>query len=117
MQGTPLRLTHFRWCKKQRMPHIHLTTIAAQLPQAWTSQVQTQLGSTRVKVLRMDAAAYPDETHDYPEGLLVLEGCMQLTVQGAPVTVAAGGLYVVPAGVPHAVAPGSFGTLVILDMP
>jgi mannose-6-phosphate isomerase-like protein (cupin superfamily) len=98
------------------MPLIALTAIAAQLPQAWTSQIQTQLGSTRIKVLRMDGAAYPDETHHYAEGLLVMDGLMQLTVQGTPVTVAAGELYVVPANTPHAVAAGSYGTLVILDV-
>ncbi|MDR7376638.1 mannose-6-phosphate isomerase-like protein (cupin superfamily) [Rhodoferax ferrireducens] len=98
------------------MPHIPLTAIAAQLPQAWTSQIQAYVGTTRIKVLRMDGCDYPDETHDYAEGLLVLEGEMQLTVQGALVTVAAGELYLVPAGTPHAVAPGSYGTLVILDV-
>nr|WP_315237283.1 cupin domain-containing protein [uncultured Albidiferax sp.] len=98
------------------MPHIPLTAIAAQLPQAWTSQIQAYVGTTRIKVLRMDGCDYPNETHDYAEGLLVLEGEMQLTVQGALVTVAAGELYLVPAGTPHAVAPGSYGTLVILDV-
>nr|WP_315201505.1 cupin domain-containing protein [uncultured Albidiferax sp.] len=98
------------------MPLIPLTAIAAQLPQAWTSQIQSHVGATRIKVLRMDDAAYPDETHDYAEGLLVLDGQMQLTVQGEPVTVAAGELYLVPAHTPHAVAAGSYGTLVILDI-
>ena len=40
---------------------------------------------------------------------------MLLDIGGDLVRVGPGELYVVPAGVPHAVAPGSHGTLVILD--
>ncbi|MBT2116440.1 cupin domain-containing protein [Dyella sp. LX-66] len=97
------------------MTRIALAEAAASLPQAWTSQVLARFGGAHLKVLRMDASAYPDECHDYPEGLLVLDGQMLLEIDGAVVRVGAGELYVVPAGVPHAVAAGSHGTLVILD--
>jgi mannose-6-phosphate isomerase-like protein (cupin superfamily) len=97
------------------MSLIALTDTAGALPQAWASQVLARFGGANLKVLRMDASAYPDECHDYPEGLLVVEGEMLLEIDGAIVRVGAGELYVVPAGVPHAVAVGSRGTLVILD--
>lgn len=92
-----------------------LTAAAGALPQAWTSRVLARFGDANLKVLRMDASTYPDECHDYPEGLLVLEGEMLLAIEGAIVRVGAGELYVVPAGVPHAVAAGSRGVLLILD--
>lgn len=58
----------------------------------------------------MDAQPYPAETHAYAECLLVLDAELRLEVAGQPVTVGPGGL------VPHAVAPGSKGTLLILDV-
>ncbi len=51
-----------------------LTEVASQLPQAWSSRVLAQFGDARLKVVRMDDAAYPEESHNYAEGLLVLEG-------------------------------------------
>ena len=97
------------------MSLIALAETASHLPQSWTSRVLARFGDANLKVLRMDEAAYPDECHDYPEGLLVLDGQMLLEIGGAVVRVDAGHLYVVPAGVPHAVAAGSRGTLLILD--
>ncbi|EIL99791.1 MULTISPECIES: cupin domain-containing protein [Rhodanobacter] len=88
---------------------------AAQLEQTWRSQRLARVGDASLKLLRMDAQAYPDETHAYAEGLLVLEGELRLDVAGEAVTVAAGQLCMVPAGVPHAVLPGSSGTLLIID--
>ena len=97
------------------MSKVHLASIADQLPRAWNSTVVGQAAGANVKVLRMDAAAYPDESHDFDEALLVLDGCMRLAVQGQVTEVNAGEVFIVPAGVPHAVAPGSHGTLVIID--
>ena len=74
-----------------------------------------ELAGANIKVLRMDGAPHPDESHDHPEGLLVVDGQLNLTVGSEPITVRAGEIYVVPVGVAHAVAPGSTGTLVIFD--
>ncbi len=97
------------------MPKIHLISTANQLPSAWASAIVGQAAGSNVKVLRMDGAAYPDESHDFDEALLVLDGCMRLDLQGQVTEVNAGEVFIVPAGVPHAVAPGSHGTLVIID--
>ena len=97
------------------MSKIALAALAHQLPHAWHSTVVGRAAGAHVKVLRMDAAAYPDETHDFDEALLVLDGCMRLALQGQDTEVHAGEVFIVPAGVPHAVAPGSHGTLVIID--
>ncbi|XAH23734.1 cupin domain-containing protein [Xylophilus sp. GW821-FHT01B05] len=97
------------------MSHTNLLALAQANPQAWTSRICGQAAGANLKVLRMDAAAYPDESHDFDEALLVLDGCMNLDIHGEVVAVRSGEVFIVPAGVPHAVAPGSHGTLVIID--
>ncbi len=94
---------------------LDLAASAASLADAWRSQVVGRAGGANLKVLRMDASAYPDECHDFDEALLVLEGQMHLEIHQAVLTVRAGEVFIVPAGVPHAVAAGSSGVLVIID--
>ncbi|MCU6432215.1 cupin domain-containing protein [Undibacterium sp. Jales W-56] len=97
------------------MSKINLLASAESLPHAWRSKVLGCAGGANFKILRMDASAYPAECHDFDEALLVLDGQMNLEIQNSLVSVRAGELFIVPAGIPHAVAPGSFGTLVIID--
>ncbi len=97
------------------MSKIDLLAEAHALTNAWRSRVVGRAADANVKIVRMDDAAYPDETHEFDEALLVLEGQMNLNLQGQRVEVHAGEVYIVPAGVPHAVARGSHGTLVIID--
>jgi len=98
------------------MSHIHLNAFATQLQGAWKSAILAKIGGANLKVLRMDGTEYPDEVHDYPEGLLVLTGELKLTVEGVPVRIGQGEIYVVPPGVSHGVQPGSSGTLIIFDV-
>jgi len=95
---------------------VNLNTFAQALPKAWSSRVLERFGGGNLKVLRMDGTPYPDEVHDYAEGLLVIDGELRLRIHGEAVTVARGEVYVVPPGVPHSVDAGSAGTLVILDV-
>jgi mannose-6-phosphate isomerase-like protein (cupin superfamily) len=88
---------------------------ASQLSGPWRSVVIGQAAGANVKVLRMDDRAYPNETHEFAEALLVLEGQMNLELQDKIISVKHGEVFIVPAGIPHAVAPGSHGTLVIID--
>ncbi|MFF3029659.1 cupin domain-containing protein [Streptomyces rubiginosohelvolus] len=88
---------------------------ASALPRAWSSTVLARVGTASVRVLRMDALPVEEERHDEAEVLLVLDGRLELSVDGREVTVGPGGMYVVGAGVTHAVRPGSRGTLVIVD--
>ena len=97
------------------MSKSNLFAIAESLPQAWRSTIVGRAGNSNIKVLRMDACAYPDECHDFDEALLVLSGHMLLALGGDIVRVEAGEVYIVPAGVPHAVAAGSDGVLAIID--
>ena len=94
---------------------ISLMDAARSLPMAWSSSVLGKAAGANLKVLRMDGQAYPDESHDFDEALLVLEGQMNLLLQGRQIEVGAGEVFIVPAGTPHAVAPDSHGVLVIID--
>ncbi|MFH8369690.1 cupin domain-containing protein [Streptomyces sp. NPDC018031] len=97
------------------MSLIDLGSTAAALPDAWESRVLGRVGSAEVKVLRMDELPVREERHDAAEALLVLDGVLELTVAGTPVSVRPGELYLVDAGVIHAVRPGSRGTLVVFE--
>lgn len=97
------------------MTSINLTNRAAELPTAWRSTIVGKAAGANVKVLRMDSAVYPDEVHDFDEALLVIDGQMNLDINGEIASVHAGEVYIVPAGVAHSVAAGSHGTLVIID--
>lgn len=94
---------------------VDIRSTAAGLPDAWSSLLLGQVGSTRLKVLRMDGRLMAPESHDTAEALLVLDGTLQLVADGIEVEVCAGEMYMVEAGVEHAVRPGSRGTLVIIE--
>ncbi|MGK5549046.1 cupin domain-containing protein [Streptomyces sp. URMC 127] len=98
------------------MTVINLNDTAAALPDAWRSRVLGHIGPACLKVLRMSELPGEEESHDAPEALLVLDGRLELDVRGEAVTVGTGEVYVVPAGAPHAVRPGSRGTLVIVEL-
>ncbi|MFW3472921.1 cupin domain-containing protein [Streptomyces microflavus] len=94
---------------------VKVSEAAAVLPRAWSSTVLGRVGTAEVKVLRMDELPVEEERHAEPEALLVLDGLLELDVEGAAVTVGPGEMYVVAAGNAHAVRPGSKGTLVIVE--
>ncbi|MDH5824452.1 cupin domain-containing protein [Luteimonas sp. RD2P54] len=94
---------------------VALSAVAAGLARTWASTALATVGGARLKVLRMDARAYPPESHPHDEALLVLDGRMLLEVEGRPVAVEAGELVMVPAGTVHGVATGSHGTLLVID--
>lgn len=87
------------------------------LPEAWHSRILGRIGEANLKVLRMDERSIREEVHEYDEGLLVIDGRLELRVSGETLSVMPGQLYVAKAGVPHTVEMGSFGTLVIIDLP
>ncbi|MGE8155201.1 cupin domain-containing protein [Pseudomonas vancouverensis] len=98
------------------MALLDLDLISRGLAQTWTSTVIGRVGDANIKVLSMDEMSSAAEVHDYTEGLLVISGRLMLGVGGEAVTVEEGQIYVAEAGVPHAVLPGSSGTLVIIDI-
>ena len=94
-----------------------LKTEALALPETWHSRVLGRIGTANLKVLRMDERSVIEEVHEYDEGLLVIDGRLELGVTGKKISVTAGQLYIAKAGTPHTVETGSFGTLVIIDLP
>ena len=64
----------------------------------------------------MDEGGIPPEVHaEFDEALLVVDGRMELEVDGRVIELEAGDFYVVPAGMSHRVLPGSRGTLFLID--
>ncbi|MEU7026746.1 cupin domain-containing protein [Streptomyces sp. SBR177] len=99
------------------MSPVNLFDVASRLPAAWRSQTLGQVGTACVKVLRMDELPVEEEAHRVAEALIVLDGSLELVVDGAPMTAGPGELCLVPAGARHAVRPGSHGTLLIVEVP
>ncbi|MFF0739809.1 cupin domain-containing protein [Streptomyces sp. NPDC004111] len=99
------------------MSAIDLLEAAAGLPQAWRSHRLGRVGAACVKVLRMDGTPVAEESHGAAEALLVLDGRLELTVEGVEVSVGPGELFMVGAGAAHTVRPGSGGTLLIVELP
>lgn len=95
--------------------HTHLVDLASSLPESWRSKIVGEAAGANFKVVRMDGRAYPNESHSFNEALLVLEGQLNLQFGEEVTPVRSGEVYIVPAGLPHAVAEGSHGTLVIID--
>jgi mannose-6-phosphate isomerase-like protein (cupin superfamily) len=92
-----------------------LRQLADSLPAAWRSTRLGRIGNANFKVLRMEGPDDEQELHGYDEALLVLDGQLNLRLPDAIVEIAAGEAFIVPAGTPHSIAPGSHGTLVIVD--
>jgi len=98
------------------MSMIDLVKASQSLPKAWSSTLLGLVGSASIKLLRMDAAAYVEETHDYNEALIVIEGILELEVGAQLQKMRAGQMYIVQARTPHLVRQGSSGTLMIVDI-
>lgn len=71
------------------MRSIDVVGTASALPDAWSSRSLGDVGTARVKVLRMDGGPVPEEAHGAAEVLLVLDGRLELSVEGAEVAVGA----------------------------
>jgi mannose-6-phosphate isomerase-like protein (cupin superfamily) len=74
-----------------------------------------KIGSGKLKLLQLDHEAHEAARHDYPEGLFVARGQAKVIVDGQPVAINAGGMYIVPAGTIHSVETDGQGTVVIFD--
>ena len=59
-----------------------LRTEAYALTEAWHSIVLGRIGTANLKVLRMDERSVTEEVHTYDEGLLVIDGRLELRVEG-----------------------------------
>ncbi|MEE1782570.1 cupin domain-containing protein [Streptomyces sp. SP17BM10] len=96
---------------------MNLVHTASSLPGAWESAVLAEVGTAAVKVLRMDGRPLPPEAHATAEALVVVDGRLELVVDGEDFTIESGELCRIPGGAVHAVRPGSRGTLLIIEVP
>ena len=87
----------------------NLPSTAALLPHGWRSRILSRIAGANLKLIRMD------EGGEFDEALLVVDGRMELEVDGHVIGLEAGDFYVVPAGMSHRVLPGSRGTLFLID--
>lgn len=95
---------------------MNLIEAAKNLPYAWRSKTLGRTAGANFKVIRMDEAGIPYESHAaFDEALLVIEGHLQLEIEGEVIALQSGDLYIVPAGKRHKVLQGSYGTLFLVD--
>ena len=74
-----------------------------------------KIGNGKLKLLQLDHESHDEERHDYPEGLFVARGQAKVIVDGQPVAVKTGGMYIVPAGTVHTFQADGNGTVIIFD--
>ncbi|ANC91540.1 cupin domain-containing protein [Azospirillum humicireducens] len=95
---------------------INLIAETATLPHAWRSRIVGKIAGANLKIIRMDEAGIPSESHaDFDEALFVLDGSMTLDVEGELIAMSAGDFFVIPAGKSHRVLEGSRGLLFLVD--
>jgi quercetin dioxygenase-like cupin family protein len=70
--------------------------------------------STKFEVMEL-SQPHLDEQHDYPEGMFVTSGKINVLVDGKAIAVSAGGMLIVSPNAVHTVLPASEGTLVIFN--
>jgi quercetin dioxygenase-like cupin family protein len=70
--------------------------------------------STKIEVLELNQA-HLDEQHEFPEGMFVTTGKINVLVDGKAIAVSAGGMLIVPPHTVHTVLPASEGTLVVFN--
>ncbi len=70
--------------------------------------------STKIEVLEL-SQAHLDEQHEFPEGMFVTSGKVNVLVDGKAIAVSVGGMLIVPPHAVHTVMPASEGTLVIFN--
>lgn len=98
------------------MSAIHLPTVSAALEKSWKSQVLANLSGVQVRMTRMDETGIPPEVHTgLDESIYVVEGALELELDGAIVPMRAGDFCLIQSGQIHRIMPGSHGTLMVIS--
>ena len=80
----------------------NLTDEAAARPETWSPLIVGEVGGTAIKVARLHGQFVWHDHADEDEAFLVLRGALHIEYEDRPaVTLRAGDLHVVPAGVRH----------------
>jgi mannose-6-phosphate isomerase-like protein (cupin superfamily) len=101
---------------KNPMPAIHLPTVSAALEKSWKNQVLANLSGVQIRMTRMDDTGIPPEMHKgLDESIYVVEGALDLELDGAIVPMRAGDFCLIKGGQTHRIMPGSHGTLMVIS--
>ena len=96
--------------------HRDLIGEARLLDPNWVGKLLGRPGGVGLKLFKIDAAGLAPEMHAaYDEALLMLDGGLDLSMDGARVTLLAGDLQIIPAGVWHEILPGGHGSFLLFD--
>jgi len=96
--------------------HRDLVGDARLLGPNWTGKLMGRPGGVGLKLFKVDAGGLAREMHPaYDEALLMLEGAIDLTIDGARISLRAGDLQVIPAGAWHEILPGGHGSFLLVD--
>ena len=96
--------------------HRDLIGEARRLDANWASKLLGRPGGVGLKLFKIDAAGLAPEMHAaYDEALLMLDGLIELSMDGVRVTLLAGDLQIIPAGVWHEILPGGNGSFLLFD--
>lgn len=98
------------------LTHRDLVGIARLLGPRWSGQLVGRPGGVGLKLFKVDAAGLAREMHPgYDEALLMLEGAIDLVLDGEQVSLRAGDLQIIPAGSWHEILPGGHGSFLLVD--
>jgi len=102
---------------KEGLGPTRLGEVSGRLPErGWRSLNLGRVANTHVKVFRVDPAGLPDEIHPaWAEALIMLDGEIQMKLDGVRCTLKAGDCIRIPENVRHAILPGGHGAFVLVD--
>jgi mannose-6-phosphate isomerase-like protein (cupin superfamily) len=96
---------------------VHIPDAIRGLPAPWKPQDLTRANDAILRVARLDGE-FPWHHHDEDELFLCWEGSFRIELEGgAPVTLSAGDLFVVPAGTRHRPVAESVAHALLLERP
>lgn len=98
-------------------PVTDLVLAAKDLPlTGWTNLILGEAGTAKIKLFRVDPNGLAEEVHhEWSESLIMIEGQIDVELEGLIHTVAAGQHIHLPAGQAHSICPGGNGVFILVD--
>jgi quercetin dioxygenase-like cupin family protein len=82
----------------------------------WTSLVLGEAGTAQIKLFRVDPNGLAEEVHhEWSESRIMLDGEIDVELDGSIHTVRAGQHIHIPAGQVHSIQPGGHGAFILVD--
>jgi mannose-6-phosphate isomerase-like protein (cupin superfamily) len=98
-------------------PVVDLALASRDLPlYGWASLVLGQTGTAKIKLFRVEPDGLAaDVHHEWSESLIMLDGEIDVELDGSIHTVQAGQHIHIPAGQAHSIRPGGQGAFILVD--